>query len=258
MRLIDDPNVGDWFIARLDHSRSVLSAVPSGFEAYAVLFHPVYRAVEGDQVPSLFAPIRYGAGDDGQIVYHREVRWADVATANGRVAHSSMEWAAITGDWEYRYGGEQPGIWNVGPQRGSLPLRPTITLTQLLAQHTTTPTRCFFGASLIYSDLPRSLLKLPQIFGSCILTGPLQAIANCSLQPGSAGTEEHRSPNLWWPQDRAWFVNSDYDLQETYLGGSARCIDQLVDHPELEAMRIDPGQRLNDEINPEPAGDYKG
>ena len=34
-------------------------------------------------------------------------------------------------------------------------------------------------------------------------------------------------PNLWWPEDRAWFCASDIDEVSTYVGGSWDCIKEI-------------------------------
>lgn len=44
------------------------------------------------------------------------------------------------------------------------------------------------------------------------------------------------SPNVWWPEDRAWCVATDIDLYDTYVGGSVECVQAVLDHPDLEAL----------------------
>ncbi len=44
------------------------------------------------------------------------------------------------------------------------------------------------------------------------------------------------SPNVWWPEDRAWCVATDIDLCDTYVGGSLECVQAVLDHPDLEAL----------------------
>jgi hypothetical protein len=259
MQLVDNPGVGKWIETRIDHTgRGVHGVVPSGFGAYAVVFHPAFCEVAADEQPSLFAPeeLRRNAGDDA-MVYYREVRWSAVAVTNGHVVHPAMEWAAITGHWAYRSGGEQPGLWDIGPQRGSLPLGPTVRVCRLLADHTTTPAECFFAVSMIYGDLPDYVRQATQVLDAHAVSGPLLALPSHSFEGPPTGFR-YRAPNLWWPSDRAWFLQSNYDLQETYVGGSQACIDALVADPELEALQIDPSQTLADDVNPEPAGAYGG
>ena len=185
----------------------------------------------------------------------RETRWVDVAAANGRVAHPTMEWAAITGDWAYRYGHDtQPGIWDVEPTRGNLDQLPTLRLCDLLSAFTRTPDRCCFGVTFIYNDLPDYVLRgAPSINDLYLLTGPLLALPGISFEQ-----HRYRSPNIWWPSDHAWCLVSNYDLQESFIAASKTCIARLINDPNLEAMRIDPEQSRIDTINPEPRGTYNG
>ena len=44
------------------------------------------------------------------------------------------------------------------------------------------------------------------------------------------------SPNIWWPEDRAWCVATDIDLFDTYVAGSRECIDAVLSAPGLEAL----------------------
>ena len=44
------------------------------------------------------------------------------------------------------------------------------------------------------------------------------------------------SPNLWWPEDRQWFVATDIDLDSTYVGGSEALIEALSNDPRFEVL----------------------
>jgi hypothetical protein len=48
------------------------------------------------------------------------------------------------------------------------------------------------------------------------------------------------SPNLWWPDDRAWCVATEIDLAWTYLGGSTALISDVLSKPRLEAQPASP------------------
>lgn len=45
-------------------------------------------------------------------------------------------------------------------------------------------------------------------------------------------------PNLWWPDDRAWFVASEIDLPWTYVGGSTALIEDMLADRELNARPL--------------------
>lgn len=81
------------------------------------------------------------AGED-----QREVRWSEVAAANGRVAHPAMEWASITGAFGYPNSNDsQPDIWHQRPAIETLPQHMVRDLAATLSGHTRTPDRCCFA-----------------------------------------------------------------------------------------------------------------
>jgi hypothetical protein len=44
------------------------------------------------------------------------------------------------------------------------------------------------------------------------------------------------SPNLWWPDDRAWFVATEVDHAWTYVAGSQQLLNRLMAEPRLEIL----------------------
>jgi hypothetical protein len=49
-----------------------------------------------------------------------------------------------------------------------------------------------------------------------------------------------RPPNLIWPADHAWFVQSEVDLDSTLVGGSRSLVDALLAAPCLETWEGSP------------------
>ncbi len=233
--LVRNTSPADWIVERVrDFEHGVGSVVPEGFEAYARVFHPASRLVGGREEP---------------------VTWREIAEANGRVAHPGMEWTGITGSWKFFHGESQPGMWDVEPHVGSLPVAHAARLTTLLAPHTKTPDECWFGVWEGYGDLLVSRkvrvpkVKLPQR-DMFLLSGALTA-ATTPLEASPLG----QLANLWWPQDRAWCVASEMDLMTTYVGADASCIDELLDDDVLEVMPVSIDQRVSwdsDDVNPPP------
>jgi hypothetical protein len=48
------------------------------------------------------------------------------------------------------------------------------------------------------------------------------------------------TPDLWWPEDRAWCVASESNFTWTYFGGSCSLIDSVCAHPRLKAHEVRP------------------
>lgn len=230
-----DVRPADWVVAAVrDFAVNTVSClVPPVFAAYARVFHPALRTTEG--------------GDE-------EVSWTTVAHANGRIAHPAMQWPSITGSWGFLHGDGQPGLWDIPPEEGSLPVRQAARLARLLAAHTTTPERCWFAVWEGFGDLvlpvgdeiPRVEMPARPML---LLSGPLRAATT------SFASFRDQLASLWWPDDRAWCVATDVDLMTTYVGGSRECVAALTADDGLEAMEISADQRLawdSDPVNPVP------
>jgi hypothetical protein len=52
-----------------------------------------------------------------------------------------------------------------------------------------------------------------------------------------------QSPNIWWPDDRAWFVATEVDYAWTYVAGPRRLADALLSDDRLEVLPV----RLEDQ-----------
>jgi hypothetical protein len=244
--LADDVSAGTWIAASLrDFQYDVGSLVPPVFEAYARVFHPAVRYAEDDWLPEGAAVAPLPPDED--------VPWAEVAAFNGRTPHPAMEWASITGSWEFRGQEEQPGLWNDAPAEGHLPTATAGRLAAVLARHTRTPRDCWFGLwhgfGSVVADAPTLVLPGREYW---LVHGPVElATANLAEEPSE------QSANLWWPADRAWYVATDIDLMTTYVGGSAACVADLLATDGLEAAEVTADQRTiwdADTVNPPPLG----
>jgi hypothetical protein len=220
----------------------VTSLVPPVFDAYARVFHPAVRYADDGWLD-----------DDGPLPPDEDVTWAEVADFNGRIAHPAMEWASITGAWEFRASDDQPGMWNDAPAEGHLPVSVARRLAAVLARHSSTPADCWFGLWDGFGHTPATeqTLALPSR-EYWLLRGPIDlAASNLGDEPAE------QSANLWWPDDRAWFVATDIDLMTTYVGGSAACIADLLVAEGLETAQVPADQRTTwdaDTLNPPPRG----
>ncbi|MET3367376.1 UNVERIFIED_CONTAM: hypothetical protein ABIE34_000597 [Jeotgalibacillus campisalis] len=66
----------------------------------------------------------------------------------------------------------------------------------------------------------------------------LEALLPALLQPGLP----NRTPEFWWPEDRAWVVWTDWDLLGSKVFGSKKLIETLRSHPDLETLDWFPAQ----------------
>ena len=193
-------------------SVSLSELIPRGYAAYARVFHPA--CLDG-------AP---GQG----------VRWSSVASWTGRTVHPAMQFARIAG-----LSGDpnEDPPWGRLPERGSIPEKECRTLASVLQGFTSTPYRCFFCLWDGYGNIDRRLLRVADRVRTpgrtyLLFRGPLPAVTSFLDDRMDWGD----SPNIWWPEDRAWCVSTDIDLYSTYVGGSLECIKDIVSNPDLEAL----------------------
>jgi hypothetical protein len=257
---VDGAVAGAWIKAALDGDWGgrVKNLVPQIYEAYARVFHPT---------------------TDEE---HDDVTWAEMARRLGTVAHREMQWHAIVGSWDSSNFSDSR--WSGGrPDLGEPPIAVVEALRPLLAAHTGTPDSIYLGVSTIRGyAAPRSDVPLySQTHRDwVILRGPFAAIDRIELEldggfaigmgigiradDGPEPAEElqepeaplwYETPNLIWPEDRAWFVQNEYDFDSTVIGGSRALIDALLASTDLEVWEVDGDVSLTedaDKLNPVP------
>ncbi|MFE5963871.1 hypothetical protein [Streptomyces sp. NPDC056463] len=198
---------------------TVAGVAAPGFAAYARLLHP--------------------AGLDD-----RPVRWETVAAAHGRRVAALTDWYEVIGADRFYQNAQEyglPGVWDEHPAEGPTPVGVARVLAPVLARHTATPERCWFGLWEGYGR--REWAGTPTFptpeRDEILLSGPLADV----LTPERADPFTEL-PDLWWPQDRAWCVGGDVDLVSTYVGGSEELIGELLRTPGLETHRVAAGDRV--------------
>jgi hypothetical protein len=207
-------------------AQDVGSVIPEGFEDYARVFHPAYR--------------------DGH-----PVSWREIAAANGRTIHSQMQFGNIAGSW---HSSAVPDLWKLPPRPGTLPIELARAIVSIMQARTNTPGLCWFA---VWAGLGQdeSIRALPRLVTPgreyYVASGPLESASHGVYR----GTSGYQSANMWWPDDRAWFVATEVDLAYTYAAGTQECIDAVVTHPEIEALRARLSDRITwdgDTVNPSP------
>lgn len=205
------------------------SAIPTGFPAYARVFHPARLEREGEATP---------------------VRWSDVARWAGREVHSEMQWETIS----QRDGPpEQPRPWTLEPSTGKCPRDTLGSLIDILEMHTASRDRCYVcvweGWAGVRTACPNAQrVELPGR-RYILLRAPLEAVMT-GVMAGPGGA--HVGLGIWWPDDRAWCVATEVDFRWTYVAGSGECIAQVLSDRRLEALPTRPehrGDYMSDTVN---------
>ena len=216
LEFTEDVTSAQWVEESLRDFGSVRSLVPDGFSAYARVFHPAYL-------------------DDSR---EQPVRWSTVASWTGRTVHPQMQFERIANLSEDPGDIYQDPPWGSYPQHGSIPENECLTLVDVLRGFTSTPDQCYFCLWEGYGNIDTRLYKASARVKApgrsyLLFRGPIDAVMAFLVWKDPWWWD---SPNIWWPDDRAWCVATDIDLVDTYVGGSQECIDAVLNHPDLEAL----------------------
>ena len=240
LELLTDLSQARWVEERLWtwKTQVLLGALlPDVFPAYARVLHPASLGSSGEAEP---------------------VRWSTVASWTGATVHPRMQFGNIA-KLPYPY---EPS-WGEAPEEGIFPGAECRALVELLREFTATPDTCYSCYWEGYGDFdprqnPAILQQFPHLLTAPKLTAPERAYFLFRgtldiIPPLIDAPPWHRSPSLWWPEDRAWCVATDLDLYDTFVGGSPACIERILQCPDLETFpaTIDtPVDVSADTINP--------
>jgi hypothetical protein len=226
LHYVADVEPARWIRDRLHpFAQDVDSLVPEGFDDHARVFHPANR--------------------DGH-----PVTWRGIAEATGRKVHAEMQFGNIAGAWR-----ESPrrDLWTSPPATGRLPPDLARELVAVLRSQTTTPQRCWFAVWEGWGGLKPGTPRFDHPNRRYYLAlGTVDDAASTVYVPQWV----HQSASMWWPEDRAWFVATEVDLDSTYLAGTNACVDAVLAHPRIEALRarLSDGITIaSDGLNPMPA-----
>ena len=198
--------------------------VPDGYSSYTRIFHPAIERVGREEL---------------------RFRWSTIAERNGRKIHPEMRFWRIAGMPEpYPH-----PRWEVRPEEGSLPVDECRVIIETLSEHTSTPGRCYFFIWEGWGHVNHRLFSEARLrfkfLNYLVFTGTIESIFSL----GEIGYPAFQSPNIWWPDGRAWCVATDIDMDSTYVGGTDDCIQDLLGCRGLEVLPADINARID------PAGD---
>lgn len=129
-----------------------------------------------------------------------------------------------------------------GQSVGVLPRREWRALVGVLRDHTVSD-RLFVGLWEGFVAAGAGAVELPRPLE---LANRRYQLAQIPLADAEDSAILHAgySPSLVWPEDHAWFVNTDIDALSTYVGGSVGAIEDVLAHPDLESAPAEPDDPL--------------
>ena len=109
------------------------------------------------------------------------------------------------------------------PPEGSLDAASLTALLSILTEFTSTA-ECIAAYGLVAAGASDEIQRC--------FRGPLPSL------PGLVNREEWRigTPSNFWPDDRSWFVYTDWDLWGTKVSGSSELIEAVAEHAGLETL----------------------
>lgn len=186
---------------------------PAGFESYARVLHPWTDGVDGAERV------------DGHLPDDELAALCDVLS--GHTSSAERCYFALWDGYGEIYGGE------------------SVAFLTAFTGPAPWPSRMF--------SKPRPKDPPPPAFASSVIDGPRLTVgshdyllfAGTLADAGAWGAvsygvgvpRELNSPNLFWPDDHAWFVTTHIEGTWTGVGGSSALIDALLADPRLEVVR---------------------
>jgi hypothetical protein len=224
MKAAPNSDPSHWLQSPGRHRSFKVSAfIPENFECYARILHP----------------LKFGRG------LQHESSWSDFFGYTGL----SLTEQAVHVDRVYSGSDSELGLGEENiPKYGSTPHSVLERLIPILRNHTSCAELCWFAVWEGWADLPKDLRHVPRfklplreyyLFQGA-LDDALQSFADDSSPPRRA----HQSPSFWWPDDRAWCVAAEVDHFWTIVGGTQRCIDQILADSRLEAATVTPSDNV--------------
>jgi len=222
----------DWIRERLSpwNSYLVSAIIPSGFEAYVRILHPVQEPRDGVSL----------------------VRWADVSRWSGVQVHPRVQWHDVALPETIPV--SKPPWRGQGPRQGTLFISDAEALIDDLTHFTSSTEDCFFclwigyfggGAALVPLGSPPVLIPAPPQPPALVVFptreyGLFEGALSQATSLGIRSGHDPQTPNLWWSADHSWCVASEIDQPWTYVGGSSDLIARLLADERLETVSASP------------------
>lgn len=208
----DDASAGAWIAERLgDFGPTVDGTVPRGFEAYACVPHPDWD-------------------DDVTIAAQTDAIAAVLDVFTGvQPVHLAL-WTGHA--FLYDHGTDPRTSSGVSPFFSWSEDEPRPTAEEIER-----------AVAEAWEHLAPTLVERPAA-PMLLLPHREYHLWTGTLADAGAFRHQEQPPNLWWPQDRSWFVGSEIDAAATYVGGSVALVEALCGEPTLRATRVAPSDRM--------------
>lgn len=224
--------------------------LPSGYESYTKIFHPIYERVGIDdvdltwndiKVPDLYeSPELQALMQDSTAVYQvepdseqtRRILWSEMCEKY-RVPFSSL---LSSDSFTRAFPKKSWPVGLFGPEDGALDTESCSALVSVLTKLSRDDTIFFEYDAHAWPPDWDPKIEWSDMFYSGRLEDPLNGLIDGS---------QNFTPTLWWPESHDWIVYSDWDLTFTLVAGSRALCEALIDNEVLETVEIEYSARVD-------------
>lgn len=202
-----------------DPIHTVAELLPDGYAHYIRVFHPFLPA--DPRNPDLISP-------------GPSRTWRSLAEEVGAVYHPQITWRSLID----ALGGEQAENRPYWVSDGRLDEPARSALFALLARDETRPaTYLYYLSGIVRADGPL-MYRAPLAYHRQV-----QAAAS---EIFGEDPDDAPGPEFVWPIDRAWVVNTDYDLVSTYVACDDALAESILNNVDIEAQPVSRSMRVDD------------
>jgi hypothetical protein len=229
-----------WVVDSVIAGTGVAAIVPTGFEAYARILHPIPDGQGWDDLAPLFLgsgnePYDYPYADpllavEGDLGPETVDALAAALTPSTRGQCHFGLWDG----WGWLHAGAVV-VYYAPADRSPEAARAEEELQQR-HDRSMSGVRSFIGVCPPSDDVGGG--RPMRLFD-----GPIESVRAIGHDPFGDGSFSGQSPQWWWPSDRSWFVATEIDYPWTYLAGSEPLVADVLASLPAESARIAPDAR---------------
>ena len=216
----------------LGPSWSVGDFVPVGFEAYAWLPNPVWKAVPPGTAGAIYD--RESNADESS--WWKPLKWSAVAAANGAAMTKDTRFHEISGSCDAG-AGTSDEVFTWGPSEGTMEPFIADGLFSILERETGADDSCLVGQWEGGSSWCTEAKLLTPHWNYFVWRASFAELADWLRQPDSFERSVD-CPHIIWPSDRKWCVATLYSGFSNYVAGSRALIDAIL-ASDLEAYETE-------------------
>lgn len=223
---IRDASQVEWILRSLNENGTrVSNLLPHGYDAYCKILHPIYESIDDEPVSSKEVVTLLKSREPFPKDRFRRLSWSTL------FKRYNLVWTPEISNYSFNQWPKNV----MAPYEGWLEQDLAIALVQLLAAATGTQD-CYF-----YYDVLRTVFFDQK---ELLFKGKLAdvlALNGGDIELKSVGP----SPAYWWPEDKSWCLNTDWDLHFTLLAGNRDLVDNILASTALESVEVDLATRVD-------------